>query len=146
MFTYRRRLTTTRIILHDSHTPATIKDVTAWLLVEGRVRGLLTVGYHYVIERDGRVRTTRDPDSVGSHLRHHNHDSVGVCLAGGGEGAEDVTAEQKESLKTLHVLIGRGLPLVGHNEVTGRGKCPCFNMKYLRGELMDVRQQEAPLA
>lgn len=135
MLAYRPRQVTKRIILHDSHTPATIENVTKWLLVEGRVRGLLSIGYHYVIERDGHVRTTRSPDSVGSHLRGHNADSVGVCLAGGGLGAETFTPQQVDSLRVLHSAIGRELPLVGHYEITHRGRCPCIDMNDLRKEL-----------
>lgn len=135
MLRYRPRPTTRRIILHDAHTPASMGDVTPHLLVNGRIMGLLDIGYHYVIERDGKVFTTRDPESVGSHLRRHNLDSVGICLAGGGKGAEEFTSAQVASLSGLYTIIGRQFPVVGHYEVTRSGNCPCMDMDLLRREI-----------
>ncbi len=40
------------------------------------------VGYHYVIEKDGRVTQTRQHDEEGAHCIGMNRSSIGVCFAG----------------------------------------------------------------
>ena len=40
------------------------------------------VGYHYVIEKDGKLTQTRDHDEGGAHVIGMNKASIGVCFAG----------------------------------------------------------------
>lgn len=145
MLTYRTRLRTTQIILHDSHTVPDLESSSPFLVVNGRALGLLNVGYHYVIERDGFTTEYRRHDAIGSHTRGCNHNSIGVCLMGGCRATEDggvepednFTADQMVSLKALVLAIrqryGKNLPLVGHKEVSrGHSECPCLNMETVR--------------
>lgn len=135
--TYRLRQATRRIILHDSHLPSTHRSHLAAMRATGRTMGLLDIGYHLVIERDGRCFEARPVDCVGSHTPGCNHDSVGVCLAGGFEGADDFTLEQEETLHALlDVLLSRypEAAVRGHSEcVRRRGPtCPSLDMNALR--------------
>jgi N-acetylmuramoyl-L-alanine amidase len=43
---------------------------------------LRSIGYHYVIARNGGLFTGRHPDEVGAHAQGHNSHSIGVCLIG----------------------------------------------------------------
>lgn len=43
----------------------------------------LDIGYHYVIKRDGTIEPGRDVEVQGAHVENYNHNSVGICLAGG---------------------------------------------------------------
>lgn len=106
--------------------------------------GRLDIGYHYVIERDGRCRTARPPECVGSHTPGCNHDSLSVCLAGGHLGADDFTLEQEETLIALldalldaHRLSAGDIK--GHSEcVRRRGyPCPALDMNALRSRLAE---------
>jgi N-acetylmuramoyl-L-alanine amidase len=47
-----------------------------------RDKGCMTIGYHYVIKRDGMIETGRELDRLGHHSRRYNRDSVYVCLVG----------------------------------------------------------------
>ena len=41
------------------------------------------IGYHYFIEKDGKVFQTRDENEIGMHARHYNAHSIGICYEGG---------------------------------------------------------------
>ncbi len=77
---YRIRRHTTRIIVHSSDRFLGVPAVTPILRTKGRAMGLLDVGYHFVIEQDGRVVQTRHWDSMGAHTPGCNHDSLGVYM------------------------------------------------------------------
>ncbi len=39
-------------------------------------------GYHYIIEKDGKVMRAREDDEEGAHTKMHNKESIGIGLAG----------------------------------------------------------------
>ena len=71
------------IILHCSATPEgkdfTVADITRW----HKERGFRTIGYHYVVYRDGTVHKGRPVEQIGAHCEGHNKDSISVCYIGG---------------------------------------------------------------
>ena len=71
------------IILHCSATPEgkdfTVADITRW----HKERGFRTIGYHYVVYRDGTVHKGRPVEQIGAHCEGHNKNSIGVCYIGG---------------------------------------------------------------
>ena len=87
--------------------------------------GILSIGYHYIIERDGTIVPCRGRELIGSHTPGHNMDSIGICLVGGreeegGEGVDNFTKEQRYSLlKLLHELRQAypGVKIKGKTEV-----------------------------
>lgn len=110
--------------------------------------GLLDIGYHYIIERDGEVVEGRGRDVIGSHTPGHNMDSIGVCLVGGreeegGDGVDNFTRDQRLSLlRLLHELrqVYPGIKLKGHSEVQkyrnrSLPPCPPIDMDELRMDL-----------
>jgi N-acetylmuramoyl-L-alanine amidase len=144
---YRPRSKTTHIIVHDSHTPTDLPSAEHYLRWLGRVKGLLDIGYHAVIDRDGSIIETRAWDSIGSHAPGYNHVSVGLCLFGGadptGQRAENnFTPNQMAVLQdTIAMLTTRYGPLqvVGHTELQrvkyrkgAFSRCPCIDMAALR--------------
>lgn len=126
----------TEIIVHCSATPEgkdyTVADITKWHLQ----RGFTTIGYHYVIYRDGSIHKGRDVDISGGHCTGHNYCSIGVCYIGGvasdGKTPKDTrTKEQKESLlkllKELKTLYPKAT-IHGHREFANKA-CPSFDAK-----------------
>lgn len=85
MPTYKKRLLTEGILLHDTGTTQDHKAIEAWLNVNGRTNGLLFCGYHFIIKPDGGLVQTRPHDTVGSHAHNSklNKTTVGVALVGG---------------------------------------------------------------
>jgi N-acetylmuramoyl-L-alanine amidase len=134
------------MVLHDSHSkPSEEKpvDVLRW---QGRTMGLLDIGYHLIIDREGIVHRIRDVRAVGSHAPGFNHLSVGVCLIGGltedGKRHEDsFTTEQRSALyRTGAAFLAEwpGAEIKGHTELKGcqpgknQVRCPFMDMDAVR--------------
>ncbi|MGL5965359.1 MAG: N-acetylmuramoyl-L-alanine amidase, partial [Fusobacteriaceae bacterium] len=83
MANFKKRGSTDHIVIHCSATKPTmdigVRDIRMW----HKQQGWLDVGYHFIIKRDGTIEEGRPVDVVGSHVKNHNSNSVGVCLVGG---------------------------------------------------------------
>lgn len=108
----------------------TVEDITKW----HKLCGWATIGYHYVVYRDGSVHNGRDVDMVGAHTTGHNTHSIGVCYVGGcqtdGCTPKDTrTKAQKESLRKLLKDLKRLYPkarIRGHRDFANKA-CPSFD-------------------
>ena len=122
------------IIVHCSATPEgrdfTVADITRW----HKARGFRTIGYHYVIYRDGSIHIGRPLEEIGAHCVNHNRHSIGVCYIGGvatdGRTPMDTrTPEQKDALmkllKELHARFPRA-SIHGHRDFAAKD-CPSFD-------------------
>lgn len=58
------------------------------------------VGYHYIIEKTGAIRQSREHDEEGAHTKGQNSQSIGIMLAGNFDVAVPTLA-QVESLGVL---------------------------------------------
>ena len=124
----------TKIIVHCSATPEgkdfTVADITRW----HKQRKFVTIGYHYVIYRNGEVHNGRPEAQIGAHCTGHNVNSIGVCYIGGvatdGKTPKDTrTSAQKDSLVRLITELRQQFPnasVHGHREFANKA-CPCFN-------------------
>lgn len=125
-----------RIIIHCSATPEgkdfTVADITRW----HKAQGYSTIGYHYVIYRDGSVHAGRPEEEVGAHCKGYNANSIGVCYIGGvasdGKTPKDTrTNAQKAALNTLVDKLLKKYPdatVHGHREFAAKA-CPSFDVK-----------------
>ena len=134
------------IILHCSATPEgkdfTVADITRW----HKERGFRTIGYHYVVYRDGTVHKGRPVEQIGAHCEGYNKNSIGVCYIGGlmtdGKTPKDTrTSEQKEALYQLcYDLMDRfdiGIQDIHcHNEYAKKA-CPSFKIHKFREEYLN---------
>jgi hypothetical protein len=128
------------IVVHCADTPNgyaryTIEDIDEWHADRGWCRpssassgGIWPhVGYHYVIQTDGKVEAGRGLDEIGSHALGHNIKSIGVCLVG----QTSFTIDQWKSLRNLiHVLrnmLPQQLRVLGHRDIA-RKTCPGFDV------------------
>lgn len=131
------RKRTDHIVVHCAATPPSldigVKEITRW----HRERGFLTIGYHFVIRRDGTVETGRAEAAIGAHVENHNKDSVGVCLVGGTDAAgnpqDNFTPSQFAALRGLLrrlLTTYPGAEVLGHRDFPGVSKaCPCFDTR-----------------
>lgn len=104
-----------------------------------RDRGFNSFGYHYLIDRDGKVCAGRGLEEQGAHTYGHNDNSIGVCLVGGhGSSANDAfeanyTSAQDQALRVLINELKIRFPGInkvsGHNDYTKAKACPGFNVK-----------------
>ncbi|MBQ8969149.1 MAG: N-acetylmuramoyl-L-alanine amidase [Bacteroidaceae bacterium] len=122
------------IIVHCSATAEgkdfTVADITRW----HKQRGFTTIGYHYVIYRDGSVHTGRDINVSGAHCTGHNSHSIGICYIGGcksdGLSPKDTRTEaQKAALLNLLRQLRTLYPTAkirGHRDFANKA-CPSFD-------------------
>lgn len=75
--------------------------------------GLPNIGYHYVIDLDGRAISGRAQSEVGAHAKDYNAAALGICLVGGVEKTARYTAAQWASLAQLvrGLCADLGIPL-----------------------------------
>jgi N-acetylmuramoyl-L-alanine amidase len=86
----------------------TLETIDAW----HKARGWEGVGYHYVIEKDGKIRKGREENYHGAHSKPVNTRSLGICLAGNFD-LTLPTIEQEKSLSGLlkGILSRYNIPL-----------------------------------
>ena len=135
-----KRETTDTIVIHCTQTPpdmdVDVEKVTQW----HKERGFDTIGYHYLIKRDGTLQEGRQQDEVGAHAVAVNGNSVGVAMAGGGTssmGWEDNFAPiQFQTLKTIIMKLKKDYEIkkiIGHYQVDDKKECPSFDVpKWLK--------------
>lgn len=132
---FKQRESTDTIFVHCSATKPSqnvgVREIRQW----HKERGFLDVGYHFIIKRDGTVDAGRDEMAVGSHVKGHNHNSIGVCLVGGiddkGKFDANFTPAQMQSLRSLLVTLlakYKGAVLRAHHDVAPKA-CPSFDLK-----------------
>lgn len=123
------------IIIHCSATKEGksfyAKDIDKW----HKARGWKGIGYHYVVDLDGKIEKGRSEDQIGSHCVGHNKNSIGICYIGGldkdGNPKDTRTKEQKEALwDLLRQLLCKypNATIHGHNEFAAKA-CPCFDVQ-----------------
>lgn len=120
-----------RLVIHCSASvngrAFTIGDIDRWHRDRGFKRQeaarlafkpeLRAIGYHFVIEVDGTLRSGRLPDEVGAHAAGHNADSIGVCIVG-------TDAYTDAQWKTLVRVVGEmgarfgQLQILGHRDLS----------------------------
>lgn len=105
----------TSIILH--HTAALVKDSDKRLAGQAswdaavahargaqrlhkNIRGWKEIGYHYIIDWEGRIFEGRPVDRLGAHVEKHNTGSIGVVLLGDLT-RQRLTRKQSDSLRLL---------------------------------------------
>jgi N-acetylmuramoyl-L-alanine amidase len=124
------------LIWHCAATPEgrdyTVKDITAW----HRARGWSTIGYHYVVYRDGSIKLGRAVDQIGAHVEDHNVGTIGAVYIGGldkkGKKPKDTrTPAQREAMLWLTRELAKtyGLAKIsGHNQYAQKA-CPSFDVR-----------------
>lgn len=96
-------------------------------------RGFKGIGYHFFVDKSGRVHPGRDESTIGAHTKGHNAQSIGICLSG----RHEFTQEQFTALGKLCLELTRkyGLDkkdILGHCELDQTGKtCPNFDVHAL---------------
>ena len=89
------------------------------------------VGYHYLIEKDGRIINTRFDEERGAHTLKWNDRSIGICLAGD----FNRSVPSREQLVALRGLIKTyNLPWMFHKEAQKHRTCAGY---YLTRDLIE---------
>lgn len=132
----KNRIRTDYIIVHCAATPPNMDIGAQEIEIWHRKRGFLTIGYHYVVRRDGTLEVGRPVDAVGAHVTGKNSVSVGICLVGGVASDKrtpemNYTNAQMQTLRTLIDQLRQRYPsavVAGHREFAAKA-CPCFDVR-----------------
>jgi len=115
------------IVLHCAATPNgkhfTAEDIHRWHLE----RGWSGIGYHYVIDLDGKAVPGRPHYWQGAHVSGHNDSSLGICLIG----TDEFTPEQERTLERLLKNLRTQYPAAkirGHRDYDQGKDCPGFDV------------------
>ena len=115
-----------------------VKEINLWHKQRGffNIKSGLSIGYHYVIRRDGTIENGRPITEAGAHAKGYNANSIGICLVGGidnnGKAENNFTAAQWQSLLKLVIEKAKSYhvarkAIIGHNQVAKKD-CPCFSV------------------
>lgn len=112
-----------QIFLHHAEARScTIQDVHNWHLSNG----WSGCGYHFFVDKQGKVYRGRLENSIGAHCKGHNTNSLGIC-AEGNYMLEDMPAVQKNAIIELckHLCSKYGIiDVKGHKEAPYATDCP----------------------
>ena len=93
------------------------------------------IGYHYVVELDGKIGTGRLESVTGAHTKGKNRTSIGVCYVGGLDQdkspKDTLRGVQLGSMEQLLMELMTRYPeatLHGHNEFASKA-CPSFDVQ-----------------
>lgn len=113
----------------------TVAQIRDWH-VKGN--GWADIGYHYIVDLEGRVHPGRPVEKSGAHCRGHNSKSIGVAYVGGlasdGKTPKDTrTSAQRIALRQLVQRLCTQFPEIagnihGHNEYATKA-CPSFDVR-----------------
>lgn len=115
-----------------AHCTATDQDATpeAILRYWRERRGWKNPGYHYLIDKDGKIHQLQDEDKIANGVRGFNQVSIHVCYIGG-KYYDDRTDMQKAiMLGLMKDLRGRypNAKIQGHRDFPNVHKsCPRFD-------------------
>jgi N-acetylmuramoyl-L-alanine amidase len=119
--------------------------------------GLYSIGYHYLVNLDGKPFTGRAEAEIGAHVSGSNARSIGVCMVG----MNRFTAAQWECLSSLVASLRSRYPgarVAGHRDLSpdldGDGivepqewlkECPTFDVgAWLRSGMKPPPSQVVP--
>lgn len=128
----------TRIVLH--HTASFVKDSVKRLTgqesweaavahargaqrLHKNIRGWKEIGYHYIIDWEGRILEGRPLDRLGAHVEKHNTGSIGIVLLG------DLT-RQRLTVKQSAALRGLLKDLMTRYDISSKDISGHHQMKY----------------
>ena len=126
---------TDTIVIHCTQTPPDMdigaEEINKW----HKNRGFDTIGYHFVITRNGDIQDGRDISREGAHASRVNGTSIGVALVGGGTPSmgweNNFTPIQFETLKSILLKLKDKYnvdKIIGHYQVDDNKECPSFDV------------------
>ena len=137
-----KRSKTNKIILHCS---ATIEgkdfkaaEIKRWHLQ----RGFSDIGYHYVIDLDGKIEAGRREDLQGAHTVGENAVSLGICYIGGlDKNSKPKDTRTDAQKKAMYELLKKMMEKYNltindvylHYQFANKA-CPCFKIEDLKKE------------
>ena len=93
------------------------------------------IGYHYVVERDGRIKKCNSLSTVSYHVGPSNRIAIGICCTGDYDQVSPPAIQLKAAAELIAELM-RALPQLtvsniwGHTQFPGYAKKSCPGKRY----------------
>lgn len=119
-----------KIIIHcsDSDNPAhdNIETIRNWHIA----RLFDDIGYHFFIDKKGKVKNGRTITKVGAHCAGQNMSSIGICLSGKYK-FKDVQFKSAYLLikDLMNIYQIKKSKIYPHNHFTAHKTCPNFSLE-----------------
>lgn len=104
------------VVHHSAHPTWKVEDVANFHV---QSNGWPGIGYHFFIDKFGRVYQTNNLETISYHVKDENTGSIGYCLQGNLEETAPTNAQLDALVKTIqyvNVLLGKTLPIDGHRD------------------------------
>jgi N-acetyl-anhydromuramyl-L-alanine amidase AmpD len=93
-------------------------------------KGFADIGYHFFINKEGKVFDGRDLKKQGAHCKGYNKNSIGICLSG----EYNFTEAQFKSLRRVVFNLQEAFRIdddciVGHADLNPNKTCPNFSVQ-----------------
>jgi hypothetical protein len=114
-----------------------------WIRCGHRGRGFSDIGYHYIVDRDGRVWEGRNLRWQGAHVSKHNEQNIGILVMGN----FDIQKPSQQQLDGTRLLlrkllaqhkISRGRVLTHREWAGAKTACPG---KHLQAAVVEARRK-----
>jgi len=111
-----------------------ISEIRKWHINQ---RGWSDIGYHYLIDRDGKIGVGRPVEKIGAHVQGRNEGTIGISLLGGYDAANtdrfdsNFTALQNQAIRSLISDLSKRFSIniiSGHNQYAAKA-CPGFDVR-----------------
>ena len=119
-----------KLVMHHSaskKSTTTKSDIDEW----HKQRGFSQIGYHKVVESNGKIVSGRSEKRQGAHAKGTNHNSLGVCVVGDFENETPSAAQIRSVVKVLVEWCKKykltSTDIYGHKNVPGattKTSCP----------------------
>lgn len=108
-----------------------VAEIRRWHLA----RKFADVGYHFLIDKAGRILEGRGLEKIPAAQKGHNAGSIAICVHG--LAIEKFTPEALDSLgflaRAIDAAYGGRITFHGHREVNRAKTCPVLDYKTLLG-------------
>ena len=124
----KRTKTTEIIVHHTSLSGSTPESVRQTHIAEF---GWQEVGYHWIIDKQGKLHQGREEDLVGAHCQGKNSTSIGVCVLGDYQSEMPSEAAVRALVKLTKELCARYPDIKQaslHATYSSWKKCPGENL------------------
>jgi hypothetical protein len=104
-------------------------------------RGFKDIGYHFVINKEGKIQKGRSIEEEGAHVKSDNKESIGICVCGNLEEVKPTTLQIKALEELILELCQKWgkLKILGHRDyLYSNTLCPG---KYLYELLPKIRKK-----
>jgi N-acetyl-anhydromuramyl-L-alanine amidase AmpD len=113
------------MIHHALHNNCTIQDIHKWHIENG----WSGIGYHYFIDKTGKIFKGRKDSWNGAHCKENNMNtqSIGVCLEGcytDYNNMTEKTVPQAQIRALIDLCVYLNLPVVYHRDYASYKDCP----------------------